>query len=150
MYKVKRLVKRLISASHWAYRNTVWSSSFERRVTLTEIHIHTGRKICLVMPAGRSQRDITVRYTHTHTHLPFCHPPLIAVRMRLRSFQRDIWCLCWTKGYHNTPHCNSAYLSPLCEPLSQYISLHCLACSSQPLSYASIGWRWCHLFRRAS
>ncbi len=65
------------------------------------------------MPAGRSQRDITVRqtYTHTHTHLPFCHPPRIAGRMPLRSFQHHIWCLHWMKGYRNMLPCISAPFS---------------------------------------
>ncbi len=77
----------LITALYWTYSLV---SNLRAKTYRPNRNAHTHKKICLVMPAGRSQRDITVRHTHTHTHthtrLPFCHPPLIAGRMPLRSF----------------------------------------------------------------
>lgn len=54
----------ILNIQTFSVASNPWANS---RIIPVGIHIHThiGNKICLVMPAGRSQRDITVRYTHT-------------------------------------------------------------------------------------
>lgn len=104
------------------------------------------------MLAGRSQRDITVIYTHTQTHTPaLLSSAPDSTQNAFDVVSTSYLVVHWTKGYRNMLPCISASfsLSHLSETLSLYISSHCWASSIQPLSYATIGWRWCHLFRRA-